>query len=145
MSLIDKFITEIDKGLKFSTHNYQKESRQYPAQNIDKDSLNELERSISASLMRINHAGEVSAQGLYRGQALTARLDGTREKMDEAAERNLIIWHGAIKDLKNLMRNQVFSILSGMDYLSPWGQLLAWLEISGVSVSYTHLTLPTKA
>ena len=89
MSLIDKFITEIDKGLKFSTHNYQKESRQYPAQNIDKDSLNELDRSISASLMRINHAGEVSAQGLYRGQALTARLDGTREKMDEAAEEEL--------------------------------------------------------
>ena len=35
MSLIDKFITEIDKGLKFSTLNYQKESRQYPAQNIE--------------------------------------------------------------------------------------------------------------
>ena len=133
MSLIDKFITEIDKGLKFSTHNYQKESRQYPAQNIDKDSLNELERSISASLMRINHAGEVSAQGLYRGQALTARLDGTREKMDEAAEEELddhLAWCN--KDLKNLMRNQVFSILSGMDYLSLWGQLLAWLEINGV-------------
>jgi ubiquinone biosynthesis monooxygenase Coq7 len=78
MSLIDKFITEIDKGLKFSTQNYQKESRQYPAQNIEEDSLSELDRSISASLMRINHAGEVSAQGLYRGQALTARLDGTR-------------------------------------------------------------------
>ena len=89
MSLIDKFITEIDKGLKFSTQNYQKESRQYPAQNIEEDSLNELDRSISASLMRINHAGEVSAQGLYRGQALTARLDGTREKMDEAAEEEL--------------------------------------------------------
>ena len=44
MSLIDKFITEIDKGLKFSTHNYRKNLRQYPAQNIDKDSLNELEK-----------------------------------------------------------------------------------------------------
>ena len=43
MSLIDKFITEIDKGLKFSTQNYQKESRQYPAQNIEEDSLNELD------------------------------------------------------------------------------------------------------
>ena len=35
MSLIDKFITEIDKGLTFSTQNYQKESRQYPAQYIE--------------------------------------------------------------------------------------------------------------
>ena len=89
MSLIDKLITEIDNGLKFSTQNYQKESRQYPAKDIKEDSLNEIDRSISASLMRINHAGEVSAQGLYRGQALTARLDGTRDKMDQAAQEEL--------------------------------------------------------
>jgi ubiquinone biosynthesis monooxygenase Coq7 len=89
MSFIDKLITEIDNGLKFSTQNYQKENRQYPAKDITEDSLNEIDRSISASLMRINHAGEVSAQGLYRGQALTARLNGTREKMDEAAQEEL--------------------------------------------------------
>ena len=89
MSFIDKLITEIDNGLKFSMHNYQKENRQYPAKDIEEDSLNEIDRSISASLMRINHAGEVSAQGLYRGQALTARLNGTREKMDEAAQEEL--------------------------------------------------------
>ena len=34
MSFIDKLITEIDNGLKFSTHNYQKENRQYPAKDI---------------------------------------------------------------------------------------------------------------
>ena len=89
MSLIDKLITEIDNGLKFSTQNYQKESRDYPAKDINEDNLTEIERSVSASLMRINHAGEVSAQGLYRGQALTARLEGTREKMDEAAQEEL--------------------------------------------------------
>jgi ubiquinone biosynthesis monooxygenase Coq7 len=89
MSFIDKLITEIDNGLKFSMHNYKKENRQYPAKDIEEDSLNEIDRSISASLMRINHAGEVSAQGLYRGQALTARLNGTREKMDEAAQEEL--------------------------------------------------------
>ena len=89
MSLIDKLITEIDNGLKFSTQNYQKQARDYPAKNIKEDNLTEIERSVSASLMRINHAGEVSAQGLYRGQALTARLEGTREKMDEAAQEEL--------------------------------------------------------
>ena len=51
MSFIDKLITEIDNGLKFSTHNYQKENRQYPAKDITEDSLNEIDRSISASLM----------------------------------------------------------------------------------------------
>ena len=89
MSLIDKLITEIDNGLKFSTQNFQKESREYPAKSIKEDNLTEIERNISASLMRINHAGEVSAQGLYRGQALTARLEGTRDKMDEAAQEEL--------------------------------------------------------
>ena len=89
MDLVDKIIKEIDQGLKFSLQNYQKQSREYPAKGIEDDSLNEIDRSISASLMRINHAGEVSAQGLYRGQALTARLEGTREKMDEAAQEEL--------------------------------------------------------
>ena len=35
--------------------------------------------------MRINHAGEVSAQGLYQGQTLTAKLPEVRDKMERAA------------------------------------------------------------
>ena len=89
MSLVDQIISEIDKGLKFSLDNYQKESRAYPAEEIEEDNLSELDRSHSANLMRVNHSGEVAAQGLYRGQALTAKLDGTREKMDKAALEEL--------------------------------------------------------
>ena len=94
MSLIDKFITEIDKGLKFSTQNYQKESRQYPAQNIEEDSLNELDRSISASLMRINHAGEVAAQALYRGQAFVCKDPKIKEHLIHAGEEETdhLVW-----------------------------------------------------
>lgn len=40
----------------------------------------------SANLMRVNHAGEVAAQGLYHGQALTARNRHTREHLLAAAE-----------------------------------------------------------
>jgi 3-demethoxyubiquinol 3-hydroxylase len=36
--------------------------------------------------MRVNHSGEVAAQALYQGQALTARLDQVRDKMTEAAQ-----------------------------------------------------------
>jgi ubiquinone biosynthesis monooxygenase Coq7 len=36
--------------------------------------------------MRVNHAGEISAQGLYRGQAATAQLASVREKMEDAAQ-----------------------------------------------------------
>jgi ubiquinone biosynthesis monooxygenase Coq7 len=35
--------------------------------------------------MRINHCGEVCAQALYQGQALTAKLPDVREKMEQAA------------------------------------------------------------
>ena len=55
MNLVDKFICEVDKGLKFSMDNYQKQSRDYPAKDLPKDNLNETERSHSASLMRVNH------------------------------------------------------------------------------------------
>ena len=44
--------------------------------------------------MRINHAGEVAAQGLYQGQALTAKLPEVREKMERAAleENDHLAW-----------------------------------------------------
>ena len=89
MNFVDQIISEIDKGIKFSLDNYQKENRRYPASNIQEDDLNEFDRNNSANLMRVNHSGEVAAQGLYRGQALTARLEGTREKMDHAALEEL--------------------------------------------------------
>ena len=89
MNLTDQIIAEIDKGLKFSLHNYQKETRKYPASNIEDINLNEISRNHSANLMRVNHAGEVAAQGLYRGQALTAKLEGTKERMDQAALEEL--------------------------------------------------------
>jgi len=39
--------------------------------------------------MRINHAGEVAAQGLYQGQALTAKLDNVRQQMQLAAQEEV--------------------------------------------------------
>ena len=89
MNLIDLFINEVDKGLKYSTQNYQTESRPYPADKIEQDSLNEFEKNHSAGLMRVNHSGEVCAQALYRGQALTAKLVDTRAKMEQAASEEL--------------------------------------------------------
>ena len=42
-----------------------------------------------AGLMRINHTGEVCAQALYQGQALTAKLPEVREAMEHAAEEEI--------------------------------------------------------
>ena len=89
MNFVDQIISEIDKGIKYSLDSYQKENRKYPAEDMSNDNLNEFDRNNSANLMRVNHSGEVAAQGLYRGQALTARLEGTREKMDHAALEEL--------------------------------------------------------
>jgi ubiquinone biosynthesis monooxygenase Coq7 len=42
-------------------------------------------RRHAAGLMRVNHAGEIAAQGLYHGQSLTARAEETRAALRQAA------------------------------------------------------------
>lgn len=54
--------------------------------NVAGESSADGERRESANLMRVNHAGEVAAQGLYHGQALTARDADTRRHLLAAAE-----------------------------------------------------------
>ena len=39
MNFVDQIISEIDKGIKFSVDNYQKENRRYPASNIQEDKI----------------------------------------------------------------------------------------------------------
>jgi ubiquinone biosynthesis monooxygenase Coq7 len=51
--------------------------------------LSERARIEAARLMRVNHAGEVAAQALYRGQALTARNPGTAHSMRQAAAEEM--------------------------------------------------------
>jgi len=52
------------------------------------------QRRVSQGLMRVNHAGEVCAQGLYRGQAAAARGRRARQLFREAAaeERDHLAW-----------------------------------------------------
>ena len=56
--------------------------------------LDEGGRRLSASLMRVNHAGEVAAQGLYHGQALFARDPATRDLLEQSAreEADHLAW-----------------------------------------------------
>jgi 3-demethoxyubiquinol 3-hydroxylase len=53
------------------------------------EALGERARAEAARLMRVNHAGEIAAQALYRGQALTARDPGTAHSMRQAAAEEL--------------------------------------------------------
>ena len=59
--------------------------RANPAGDAPVHLADEAARRHAAGLMRINHAGEVAAQGLYHGQALTARRPGIRAAMEQAA------------------------------------------------------------
>jgi ubiquinone biosynthesis monooxygenase Coq7 len=56
-----------------------------PAELPDPPTLSDIDRRHVAGLMRVNHAGEVSAQALYHGQALMARSAATREYLLQAA------------------------------------------------------------
>jgi ubiquinone biosynthesis monooxygenase Coq7 len=68
--------------------------RPIPDNLIEDVELDPKQKKHTAGLMRINHCGEVCAQALYQGQALTAKLPEIREKMDQAAseENDHLYW-----------------------------------------------------
>lgn len=84
-SPLDHLIGAVDIGLRTVFGAPKLTERPNPAVGIDDGALSEQARELAGRLMRINHAGEVSAQGLYAGQALTARLPNIRDKMERAA------------------------------------------------------------
>ncbi|BBL34965.1 2-nonaprenyl-3-methyl-6-methoxy-1,4-benzoquinol hydroxylase [Nitrosomonas stercoris] len=59
--------------------------RPVPGKDLLENEMSESERRKSAALMRVNHVGEVCAQALYQGQALTARNEQVRGALDQAA------------------------------------------------------------
>lgn len=85
--MLDRLIVEFDKGLKTLTANAHS-VRPYPDQHINqaKEDLTSEEKRHAASLMRINHCGEVCAQALYNGQALTAKNPETVKALEQASK-----------------------------------------------------------
>lgn len=81
----DRLLMNIDTGLRTVLGGVQTTGRANPGDDQTEGELNKSERDLAARFMRINHAGEVAAQGLYQGQALTARLNKVRQQMEQAA------------------------------------------------------------
>lgn len=84
MFKLDTLIIEFDKGLRTllaRPHSL----RSHPDENTAETILNDAEKKHTAALMRVNHTGEVCAQALYSGQALTARHPETTEALKNAA------------------------------------------------------------
>ena len=84
-SLLDRLLSQSDQAMRTLVPGAAQPGRPSPAQHLRTDAVAEQQRRHIAGLMRINHTGEVCAQALYQGQALTARLPEVRGKMEQAA------------------------------------------------------------
>jgi len=93
-TLADRLINHADQVLRTLTPSATTASRQNPALSHPDLALNAAQQSEIAGLMRVNHSGEVCAQALYHGQALTAKLPTVREEMHHAAieEQDHLAW-----------------------------------------------------
>lgn len=93
-TLIDALIIPFDNALRTLFSKPSSSYRAYPADNIEESSLTTAEKKQVAALMRINHAGEVSAQGLYQGQALTAKNASIKLQLQQSAleEQDHLYW-----------------------------------------------------
>lgn len=82
--MIDQFILEFDKALR-TVFAPAPTRRPMPGSDLPEGEMSDAERRHAAALMRVNHCGEVCAQALYQGQALTSHDPAVRTAMAEAA------------------------------------------------------------
>lgn len=85
---------QLDTGLRTVFGKPVITERPNPEDAVAETELTATQRELAGRLMRINHSGEVAAQGLYQGQALTAKLPQVRDKMQRAAleENDHLAW-----------------------------------------------------
>jgi 3-demethoxyubiquinol 3-hydroxylase len=90
---LDKFIHSFDQALRSLVPGATAAQRANPADDSAAPLAVSEARHV-AGLMRVNHTGEVCAQALYHGQALTAKLPHVRREMQQAAieEEDHLAW-----------------------------------------------------
>ena len=93
MNLLENFINECDIALKTLSFKKSGTGRSYPASETS-SSLSKEEKNLSAQLMRVNLAGEVAAQALYRGQAMVCKDAEIKNLLLQAGEEETdhLIW-----------------------------------------------------
>lgn len=116
LSFTDRLLDELQHGLNTSHSRPAATARRFPAEEISDDQLDAGDIAHSAGLMRVNNAGEVAAQGLYRGQALGARAEAQSAAMQQAADEENEHLNWCQRRLVEL--NQRRSLLDGVWY---WG------------------------
>ncbi|GAB5413347.1 MAG: 2-polyprenyl-3-methyl-6-methoxy-1,4-benzoquinone monooxygenase [Congregibacter sp.] len=94
LTFVDRLIAETDTVLRTLSSRGNTATRPSPAIGHSDTALDEGSKRRVAGLMRVNHTGEVCAQALYQGQALTAKLPDVREEMQQAAAEEVdhLVW-----------------------------------------------------
>ena len=91
---LDRLLSGINTALKTVAAPAGRPSRPNPADGIAETKLSASQKAHSAGLMRVNHAGEIAAQGLYQGHAAVARSSAIEAQMQHAAneEHDHLAW-----------------------------------------------------
>ncbi|MCB1760309.1 MAG: 2-polyprenyl-3-methyl-6-methoxy-1,4-benzoquinone monooxygenase [Gammaproteobacteria bacterium] len=100
----DRLLLGIDQALRTLFGQPQATERVNPAKGVPEADLSAEQRTEVARLIRIDHSGEVCAQALYQGQALTARLPQVRASMQRSAkeESDHLDWcHSRLVELQD--------------------------------------------
>ncbi|WP_374513163.1 2-polyprenyl-3-methyl-6-methoxy-1,4-benzoquinone monooxygenase, partial [Niveibacterium sp.] len=83
--MIDGLIIEFDRALR-TVFAPARSVRPTPGVDQPDAELSDTERTHVAGLMRVNHVGEICAQALYQGQALTSSDPTVTEALRQAAD-----------------------------------------------------------
>ena len=83
---LDRFLSGVNDALRTVAVPAGRSARENPAEGVDETDLDARAKTHAAGLMRVNHAGEIAAQGLYQGHAAVARNEAISEQMQHAAD-----------------------------------------------------------
>ncbi len=108
---IDRLLIGLDQALRTVFGKPDVTERRDPAAGADEPELTPEQARRSSALMRVDHAGEVCAQALYQGQALTAKLPNVRASMERAAAEE--------NDHLHWCANRLNDLGSHTSYLNP--------------------------
>ncbi|GAA0320946.1 2-polyprenyl-3-methyl-6-methoxy-1,4-benzoquinone monooxygenase [Psychrobacter aestuarii] len=94
LSKTDQLLVGVDKALRAIVPHSNPSTRPLPVTSDVLPKLSITEARHVAGLMRINHTGEVCAQGLYHGQAFSAKNDAVRQSMQHSADEEVdhLVW-----------------------------------------------------
>lgn len=104
LSLLDSLVIHFDQGIRSLAGTPIGTGRSNPSQAMRNNPLSKKEEKHAAALMRINQTGEIAAQALYQGQALTASNLEIRDIMQKAAveENDHLLWcNERVQELKS--------------------------------------------